>query len=121
MAEFLEVIRQKHRMCEDKDCHVCPLYGVEFCARYDIDPKNAEQAETIIMQWASEHPEPQYPTWEEWEKENFPLSDNMLCIGHFKKCPGNRGVAIRCKICRQQPIPAEIAEKLGVRPKEAGK
>ena len=45
------------------------------------------------MEWAEAHPEPEYPTWVEW----------------FNSMGG-----VDCG----EPIPADIAEKLGIKPKE---
>ena len=49
------------------------------------------------MEWAEEHPEPVYPTWGTWlsEKYDYDLREIMYT-----------------------PILADIAEKLGIEPKE---
>ena len=53
MAEFVEVMKQKKRMCNDCEqvnmCHKC--YG-----SMNYINQNPQEAEEIIMKWASEHP-----------------------------------------------------------------
>lgn len=36
------------------------------------------EIERVVMRWAAEHPEPQYPTWEEWQKTNFPDAESAI-------------------------------------------
>lgn len=56
MSEFVEVMKQKRRMCKSFElCKGCPLSkSTEGCS-YELTefPRNAE---LIIMKWASEHP-----------------------------------------------------------------
>lgn len=122
MAEFREVITQKDRMCKyyTNGCSGCKLYynnnkcGLE-CTDYILNFPN--EAEKIIMNWAWEHPEPQYPTWKEWYESTFPDRgrDEGICPRTFMKheCAG-----IACGDCYGERIPAEIAEKLGIKPNE---
>ena len=105
MAEFVEVIKQARRMCRSNSCDSCTLPELyEGMCVWDSTPSEftdeiIAKIESKTLQWAAEHPEPpeppepQYPTWAEWQKENFPNSN--------------------------LPIPAEIAEKLGIKLKEA--
>jgi hypothetical protein len=53
--------------------------------------------EQTVTEWAAEHPEPVYPTWGEWLQR---LYNSMNYAGIFIT-----------------PIPADIAEKLGIEPK----
>lgn len=118
MAEFQEVMRQGKRMCERRDaCGSCPIFKAKIscpvvCYENDRPLVNAER---IIMEWAAEHPEPRYPTWEEWQKATFPEARNQICINHFAPPTNCR---LGCKLCRREPIPAEIAQKLGIQPIE---
>ena len=124
MAEFQEVMKQKNRMCNSYSlCTNCPIYendnkGEMLCDDFIIcKPAIAEE---IIMKWASEHPEPCYPTWAEWQKNMFP--EGRIC----PKCFTSREKAHcdtfdSCNECRKQRIPADIAEKLGIKPVEGGK
>ena len=62
-------------------------------------------AERIIMDWAAGHPEPVYQTWGEWLERVIPH--------------GNGDTALTFAVyAMRQPIPADIAEKLGLEPKE---
>ena len=130
MAEFLEVMQQAHRMCDAyDDCNDCPLSSSNVqCAmawNYYTDAVLKEFEQTV-MQWAKEHPEPQYPTWREWKNENFPDAPVGLTPCSFMsrerqvKIMGEEEcVFLSCADCVNTPIPADIAKKLGIRPKEA--
>ena len=66
------------------------------------------------MQWAAEHPEPVYPTWGEWFVERGDLTENWQELKVENKYGG------KCVIGMfYQPIPTDIAQKLGIEPKEA--
>lgn len=96
MAEFVQVMMDWCRMCRS-----CP--GCEGCARKDDctmvpsvrDRESVKLIEDAVTAWAKEHPAPVYPTWEEWFR--------------------SLGVENR-KV--NEPIPADIAEKIGLKPKE---
>lgn len=128
MAEFAEVMRQAHRMCDVCKCDDCPMADhVDMCGL--IHSKYRKEGillefERIVMQWAKEHPEPQYPTWREWQNENFPDAPVGLTPCCFmpgerhEKIMGEECVFLSCADCVNTPIPADIAKKLGIRPKE---
>ena len=122
MAEFVEVIRQAHRMCDVYECDHCPLtYESVLCALAsdeDLTYGVIKKFESKVMQWAKEHPEPQYPTWEEWHTKNFPDVIGNLTPCTFAPISELRCAETNCRACRSRPIPADIAEKLGIRPKE---
>lgn len=112
MAEFKEVCKQWRRMCEaanecDGNCvELCALAHNEFCGNLiQATDKDIENAETVIMEWAKENPEPVYPTWEEW----------LIAQGVIKENPNGVGWPMPKLFER---IPADIAEKLGAAPKE---
>ena len=72
MAEFKEVCRQWRRMCKaanecDGNCvELCALAANPVCGELpDATDKDLENAETVIMEWAKENPEPVYPTGSE--------------------------------------------------------
>ncbi len=126
MAEFKEVMRQRQRMCDKckhpvYECAGCPIEMYEDCKNPPADM--LENYEAAIMKWAAEHPEPVYPTWKEWQGENFPDARFPISRCHFTRdgvCPFTRDVFEGfCDSCRKQPIPADIAEKLGIKPKGA--
>lgn len=127
MAEFSEVMKQAKRMCNAYgfECGPCELhkkYGLcPLCAQVDdhipADWKldKMEDVERIVMLWAAEHPEQRYPTWKEWQDATFPDAD-VLCPRMFVS--KTRVVCNRTKMCgecAEDPIPADIAEKLGIK------
>ena len=62
---------------------------------------------------AAEHPEPVYPTWAEW------LNSIGVIIGERPFPALNIPVYVyQASTKMLEPIPADIAEKLGVTPKE---
>ncbi len=122
MAEFKDVHRNMVRMCdamraEDNGCAPCPLDGI--CAKFITLSEDAiAMIERVVTQWAAEHPEPVYPSWEEGWRQLFPDSK-------FAPCPDCFGLKYRvdecvsgltCTACKSRPIPAEVAEKLGIKP-----
>ncbi len=63
MAEFQKIVKERKRMCEQYDfCKYCPLgelqkkHGNENATCRSLAFDYPEEAERIIMQWASEHP-----------------------------------------------------------------
>lgn len=132
MAEFQEVVKQAKRMCEayGDRCEPCKLYEkyglCPLCAQSDdhvpMDwcTENMSEVERIIMDWAEKNPEPRYPSWKEAWKQLFPdmAEKEPPCLRYFissarleEFCPG-----MKCKTCRNKPLFADIAEKLGVKP-----
>ena len=122
MAEFQEVVRQIKRMCTKQNhCYECPMRVITYanggnkplsCIAAVCDDE-VERLEKIVMDWAAKHPEPRRPSWVEWQKTNFPDSGNFICPAVYMPknyCEGN------CDVCRKKPIPADIAEKLGIKP-----
>ena len=111
VAEFQEVCKQWRRMCahgsEDYACADCKMYSSidESVCRGIPDEDEAKVIESFVMSWAAEHPEPVYPTWGEWLQE----------IGVAEV--GSGMLSIHPAIA-EQPIPADIAQKLGIESKE---
>ena len=112
MAEFQEVMRQLNRMCShypncgDNDC---PLF--DKCGNvgsYSSNAKRAMWIEKIVMSWAAKHPEPVYPTWYAWLA-------NMGVVP--AELPPDQAVMVT-DIGLLKKIPADIAQKLGIEPKE---
>ena len=127
MAEFCEVMRQIKRLClahGEAECGTtCPLSDDGFACSVaidvpnDIEEKRLVEIERIVMDWAAAHPEPRYPTWKEWQDTNFPNNDALMrpCIfesEEYFNCKREDG----CENCMNKPIPADIAEKLGIKP-----
>lgn len=117
MVKFQEVIRQFHRMCKSGNCieiKTCPLMkkpNAESCIMYAFE--NPCDFENIVMAWAAEHPEPVYPTWLEWlESLGFGIAYRD---GYDTN--GVDGWAFSFNEA-EKPIPADLAQKLGIKPKE---
>lgn len=127
MAEFVEVMKHARRLCASEEkrhpgiCGGCPLHDDEGLAcRFFLDEKYFYDGDTerIVMDWAAEHPERVYPSWIDAWQQLFPGAKNVPCPELYfgAECPDERGEG--CIACKRSPIPAEIAEKLGIRPKE---
>ena len=103
MAEFRDVMKQFKRMCrrDTRDTQDCPMYCGPSCnighCRW-IAFERPDEFERVVMDWAAKHPEPEYPTWQAWLAE---VSGQMVDADLLKS-----------------PIPADIAQKLGIEPKE---
>ena len=116
MAEFVDVIRQFYRMCEaNAGCVICPLRGKdgesEMCS-ISAFVNNPERIEGEVMSWAAEHPEPVYPTWGDWFAER---GDLIKLWRNIKVCSAHGAGVIGFLYTT---IPADIAQKLGIEPKE---
>ena len=125
MAEFQEVMRQAKRLCKAQDhCYNCPINVI--CNVNDCNKRascvaairDAERLERIVMDWAKKHPEPKYPSWAEAWKQLFPGGQRTPCPG----CCGKKYAPEwcgqeECGECKNRPIPADIAEELGIKPK----
>lgn len=111
MAEFIEVARAKRRMCKahTEECSECKLQRncslLNVCAYSDDDVINFENE---VMAWAAEHPEPVYPTWWEW----------LFSIGAVTRKVKPDVAATLIDTGLLDYIPADMAEKLGIEPKE---
>jgi len=122
MADFQEVCKHLKRMCEryGDNCIKCPLEDKDFCSLSagDRTAETYKKAEEIVMSWAAEHPEPVYPTWGEW----------LISIGAARKIPTDIPFELHdgrivdspweTVVDINTPIPADIAQKLGIEPKE---
>ena len=118
MAEFQEVMRQWSRMCNavpgksecinicrDKQSgYTCPMYDSGLCNKSisSQTDKDRLEGEKTVMAWVAEHPEPVYPTWVEWLRQNGVVPRDQKCFHDWLL----------------KPIPADIAQKLGITPKE---
>jgi hypothetical protein len=79
----------------------CPMNGVNISQCRKVAFEQPEVTEKTVMDWAAEHPVV-YPTWEEWLSDKYNLAYND---------------DFRLAMSRE-PIPADIAEPLGIEPKE---
>lgn len=111
MSEFSEVMRQWRRFCKShNNCGECEFDGKGICGEAHLSDIPYADIELRIMAWAKDHSEPVYPTWAEWLMEH-----GLVFAGdspYFKRwyVINQRGV--------EKPIPADIAQKLGIKPKE---
>ncbi len=115
MPDFITVMKEWRRMCT-----ACTDEGMKDglgCVKHCMIARNSVcgdiesasnsdiiKAEQTIMQWAREHQEPVYPSWDEWLTEILGLNE------HF--------TLEEAESAMKQPIPPDIAEKLGLEPKE---
>lgn len=129
MTEFSEVMKQWCRMCnsvpgksesinlcsDNKSGYVCPLRDKGLCNK-PISSQTGEDriiGEKIILSWAAEHPEPVYPTFGEWlEKQGI-----VKLVNSDRYEEDGQKVYLLLQSVKNQ-IPADIAEKLGLKPKE---
>lgn len=118
MAEFQDVMKQARRMCKDhKECETCP--ASKLMEPFDECPLcggiDAAEVENVVMQWVVENPEPVYPTWSECQEATFPDGVRKICLLNVT---GREACSewSDCAECRAEPIPADIAEKLGIKP-----
>ena len=104
--EFQEVMRQWVRArkvtASNLDENVLSGYPLEM---YTDD--HIANLEKEVMAWAAEHPEPVYPTW----------MDYLLMQEGCKEAYSG-GNDTLWKWMWTEHIPADIAEKLGLQPKE---
>ena len=112
MAEFQELIKQFNRMCwhyhQKCECPMaCPMDGVNISQCRKIAFEKPKATEQTVMGWAKSHKEPVYPTWREWL-----LSVGVISPGVAKDMWFDYNGRFNA------PIPADIAQKLGLQPKE---
>ena len=125
MAQFSEVMKQAKRMCKafsDGHCSECPIGNSDVleCGITVTSEMDCKEVERRVMQWAAKHPEPVYPTWDEWQNSTFPdagIDITPCAFGSRDRL--NCFLNKKCSTCKEQQIPADIAEKLGIKPKEA--
>lgn len=121
MTDFVQTMKDWRRLCRTMEaehhgdgCDHCPLldispdgrgcdaiYADEFAD--SVDWRRLEEAVDI---WAQANPEPVYPTWREYLESSQ---------GMWLAASG----AMRDDWISNTNIPADIAQKLGVEPKEA--
>lgn len=126
MTEFVEVMKQANRMCHEfrsglhknycDDCPVSSIRNGKDSTCTEVMRSDPEWFEKIVMDWAEKNPEPVYPTWKEWQAENFPNYDALMrpCAFEAEEYFGCKNF-IGCEQCINTPIPADIAEKLGIK------
>ena len=119
-----EVLVKWQRMC---DKHVCPECGkpklsdicpiiLERSTHFSCDDcvtemslESLAEVEEIVMRWAKDHPEPVYPTWKEYLLDIGVIPDDAVPPDYVQEL---------IVMCVDKPIPADIAQKLGLKAKE---
>lgn len=123
MAEFQEFMKQFNRMCwsyrrECKCPMACPMNGVNISQCRKIAFERPKETEKIVMSWAAEHPVV-YPTWEEWLVANGIMEpDDVRLNGCCRFYYNGKPVYNIPSPKMFDPIPADLAEKLGIEPNE---
>ena len=114
MAEFVEVMRKLRELCrERKHCEGCIMMeGISCGASFGLPCLSEEEIERRVAQW--EAAKSKYPSWAQAWKQLFPDAIPPCPAKNF----GVNGCDYHCAECRARHIPAEIAEKLGIKPKE---
>lgn len=127
MSDFVQTMKDWRRMCNacqtEKDirgvCGCYPAGNYATCAMKRMDKEADfacdnlyfERLEKTIKAWAEDHPEPKYPTWGEW-------LNGLHVVGvHAMQAP-SQNVYYPIEGKMNTSIPADIAEKLGLQPKE---
>lgn len=129
MADFVQTMKDWKRMCnamgqEDEytACDKCDLqdFGCPAIYEKECDSADWKHVERVVAKWAAEHPEPKYPTWAEW----------LLKVGAARRVPigepwpvefADGSMLEPCYeivVKENEPIPADLAQKLGIEPKE---
>lgn len=127
MAEYNEVIKQFKRMCRYTNHsglpNECPLYckghgcNISHCRLLAFEDKKFQ---SVVMAWAAEHPEPVYPTWEEWLQSVGVMESSEGLLRRIKGQLYIDGIPAHAVPTAKvlQPMDADIAQKLGIEPKE---
>ena len=110
--EICDFLKSWKRMCnsmtEMNGCEDCPIMKNTHGARCGDMPCEMQDVESIareVEKWAAEHPEPVYPTWWSWLINEGVIEKGSTYTGAFDQL-------------KTTSIPADIAQKLGIEPKE---
>lgn len=119
MFDFKYIMHHWKRMCDWCDekfgqncCDHCPARHYNCGGIFEMEPDTDFEGLAVkVDAWAKEFPEPAYPTWR----------DALLQCGLLYKKIDNKGGA---EIVPNWPemakhIPADVAQPLGIMPKEA--
>ena len=133
MREGIEMAETLHEMAvrmvkgEDcqpqcgKGCDKCPAYKLRSAngvclVRRIAKVDNCEEQIEGLRAWAAEHPAPRYPTWREWQHSMFPDANANMYPCSFMSYVKSECDGSLCSECVNRQIPADIAEKLGIKP-----
>ena len=130
MSDFTQTMKEWTRMCrshndEPDPCELCKLgHNGELCMAVfeaaDVGEPDYAHIENVVARWAEEHPEPQYPTWLEWLESIGVMEDATPTMESLTRNLELFGRPIRSIPSEKifEPIPDDIAKKLGIQPKE---
>lgn len=126
MSDFAKTMRDWQRLCDSMDkkydvhsCANCPLYEFACGGVFEM-PENTDWRllQEKVDAWAADNPEPQYPTWAEWLKEQDILTVDVRPRASSTTSSSSTYIQnVSTKPAFYRPIPADIAEKLGLKPK----
>ena len=125
MSDFVQTMKDWRRMCraystdDDDCCKGCPVldYDNGCCEIYEMGATDWKKYENAIVKWAAEHPEPKYPTWVEWLMKCGVLMPTMDTDIVFSEDGKHLVTGVRFTLKAYEPMPADLAQKLGVEPK----
>ena len=115
MAEFQEVMREwvrSRKAINENKLSRCPLEM--------FSDDHIANIEKEVMAWAAENPEPEYPTWEEWLQSVGVMESSERLLRRIQGQLLIDGIPIHAVPTSKvlQPMDADIAQKLGIEPKE---
>lgn len=118
MVDFVQTMKDWRRMCQHmekiggyRSCDICPLGECNAIYEDDVNTDYANVEEKVAA-WAAEHPVV-YPTFGEWlEKQGI-----VKLVNSDRYEEDGRKVYMLLESVVNQ-IPADIAQKLGIEPKE---
>ena len=119
MAEFVETMRKIRELCKEQEgCAGCIMMNDIACGVTTGTPcLSEEEIDRRVERWEAE----KYPSWEEAWTKLFPYACEVPCPRKYfdKDCfPVFICAEHDCDRCKALPMHPEIAEKLGIRPKE---
>ena len=112
MAEFQKVMREwvrSRKVINENKLSCCPLemFSDDYIANIEKE----------VMAWAAEQHEPVYPTWSEWLiKIGGAVKKLYAQQYHYEAAQPTQLIEVVEVL--DEPIPADIAQKLGITPKE---
>ena len=124
MADFVQTMKDWARMCASiqggiAKCDNCPLFKV-LCQYKPNEKVDLAGDEKIIEKRDEDNPEPVYPTWAEWlNSAGLTKHDTgQFCV----RMPNQYSYEVKevdiLNEAAYKPIPADIAEKLGIEPQK---
>lgn len=121
MASFVEVMSWFKKMHECNrllpNCGNCPMGTGPISKCRKMLHERAEECERVIEQYAETCQKPEFPTWKEWQRNNFPEAVNPIMPCEFASYKSSDCEAFKaCADCRNRPIPAKVAQVLGIEP-----